>query len=268
MHYRDLVRFESIETVIQLREAEAKDEARRLVETYVISERMADQLVRLIIPQLQIDKPKDNKGLLIVGNYGTGKSHLMSVVSAVAEHADLAADLRHPVVAKATQRIAGKFKVVRVEIGATTMSLRDLLCQELEEHLARLGGTFAFPSSAKVTSHKPLFGQMMAAFHQRWPDHGLLLVVDELLDYLRTRTDQALILDLGFLREIGEVCRDLRFRFVGGVQEMLFDNPRFQFVADSMRRVKDRFEQVLIVRDDIKHVVAERLLRKTSQQQT
>jgi hypothetical protein len=34
-----------------------------------------------------------------------------------------------------------------------------------------------------------------------------------------------------------------------------------------MRRVKDRFEQVLIARDDIKHVVAERLLRKTSEQQ-
>jgi DNA replication protein DnaC len=27
----------------------------------------------------------DNKGLLVVGNYGTGKSHLMSVISALAE---------------------------------------------------------------------------------------------------------------------------------------------------------------------------------------
>ena len=27
----------------------------------------------------------------------------------------------------------------------------------------------------------------MAAFHEQFPDHGLLLVVDELLDYLRTR---------------------------------------------------------------------------------
>ena len=35
-------------------------------------------------------------------------------------------------------------------------------------------------------------------------------MVDELLDYLRTRKDQELILDLNFLREIGEVCKDLR----------------------------------------------------------
>lgn len=48
---------------------------------------------------------------------------------------------------------------------------------------------------------------------------------------------------------------------------MLFENPRFAFVSDSLRRVKDRFEQVLIARRDVKYVVAERLLRKTAEQQ-
>ena len=107
----------------------------------------------------------------------------------------------------------------------------------------------------------------MAAFHAVHPDHGLLLVVDELLDFLRSRKDQDLILDLNFLREIGEVCKDLRFRFVAGVQEAIFDSPRFAFVADSIRRVKDRFEQVRIARRDVKFVVAQRLLRKTGEQQ-
>jgi len=96
----------------------------------------------------------------------------------------------------------------------------------------------------------------MAAFEKRYPDQGLMLVMDELLDFLRTRSDQALILDLSFLREIGEVCRDLRFRFIAGVQEALFDNYRFSFVADTLRRVKDRFEQVLIARSDVEYVVA------------
>ena len=95
---------------------------------------------------------------------------------------------------------------------------------------------------------------------------GCLLVVDELLDYLRTRKDQELILDLNFLREVGEVCARTRFRFMAGVQESLFDNPRFQFVADTMRRVKDRFEQVRIAREDVAYVVAERLLRKDPKQ--
>ncbi|MCP4398719.1 MAG: ATP-binding protein, partial [bacterium] len=91
---------------------------------------------------------------------------------------------------------------------------------------------------------------------------------DELLDYLRTRKDQELILDLNFLREIGEVCKNLNFRFMAGMQEAIFDNPRFSFVSESIRRVKDRFEQILIARNDVKFVVAERLLRKSSEQQT
>ena len=39
-------------------------------------------------------------------------------------------------------------------------------------------------------------------------------------------------------------------------------------MAESIRRVKDRFEQVLIARQDVKFVVAERLLKKTSEQQS
>jgi hypothetical protein len=96
----------------------------------------------------------------------------------------------------------------------------------------------------------------------------LILLLDELLDYLRSRADQALSLDLSFLRELGEVCKGSRFRFIAGVQESLFDNPRFQFVADTLRRVKDRFEQVRIARDDVAFVVAERLLKKDARQQS
>lgn len=107
----------------------------------------------------------------------------------------------------------------------------------------------------------------MAKFGEVFPEQGLLLVVDELLDYLRTRKDQELILDLNFLREVGEVCKDLRFRFMAGVQEAIFDSPRFAFVADSIRRVKDRFEQILIAKSDVKFVVSERLLKKTTEQQ-
>lgn len=267
MKYGDLIQFEPIESVVQLRDADEAAAARQLVQTYVISEEMAERLVNLVVPHLQFDQPMDNKGLLVVGNYGTGKSHLMSVISALAEFGELSSKVSDRTVADAAIKIGGRFKVVRTEIGATTMSLRDILVSELEEHLAAIGVSYAFPSAAQVPSNKPAFEEMMTAFHQKYPDHGLLLVVDELLDYLRTRKDQELILDLNFLREIGEVCKDLRFRFIAGVQEAIFDSPRFSFVSDSIRRVKDRFEQILIARKDVKFVVAERLLKKTAGQQ-
>jgi energy-coupling factor transporter ATP-binding protein EcfA2 len=267
MKYGDLIQFEPIESVVQLRNADHLDAAKQLVSTYVISEEMAEKLTSLVIPDLQFDAPADNKGLMVVGNYGTGKSHLMSVLSAIAEDASTLPLVRSAAVASAAQQIAGKFKVIRTEIGAVTMSLRDILTAEIEEHLAKLGVSFTFPPASAVANNKRAFEEIMALFHQKYPDHGLLVVVDELLDYLRSRKDQELILDLNFLREIGEVCKDLRFRFIAGIQEAIFDSPRFSFVADSVRRVKDRFEQLLIARSDVKFVVAERLLRKTSAQQ-
>lgn len=267
MKYGDLIHFEPIETVVQLRDADKKSAAYTLVKTFVISEEMAERLSQLVFPQMQIDQPVDNKGLLVVGNYGTGKSHLMSVVSSLAEDASLLEGLNHTGVSDAASQIAGRFKVIRTEIGATTMSLRDILVAELEEHLEKFGVEYVFPDTGTITSHKRAFEDMMAKFGEVFPEHGLLLVVDELLDYLRTRKDQELILDLNFLREVGEVCKDLRFRFMAGVQEAIFDSPRFAFVADSIRRVKDRFEQILIARNDVKFVVAERLLKKTAEQQ-
>ena len=267
MRYGELIQFDPIESVIQLRNADDATTAKRLVETYVISEEMAETLSSLVIPQLQFDRPTDTKGLLVVGNYGTGKSHLMSVLSALAENPNLAASVTHAKVAGAVSQIAGRFTVVRTEIGATTMSLRDILVAEMEEHLAGLGVGYRFPSTDQVSGNKRAFEDMMSAFHEHCPNQGFLLVVDELLDYLRTRKDQELILDLNFLREIGEVCKSLRFRFIAGVQEAIFDSDRFSYAADSIRRVKDRFEQVLIARRDIQFVVARRLLRKTGEQQ-
>jgi len=217
MKYSELIDFEPIESIIELRDADAHDKARTLVETFVISDRMAEQLIDVVVPNLQIDKPADSKGILIVGNYGTGKSHLMSFISALTEHEDLANAANNKSVVKAAKAITGKFKVVRTEIGSTTMSLRDIITGELQDHLADMGIDFTFPPAEKVRKNKDAINEMMGKFHEKFPKHGLLMVVDELLDYLRTRNDQALVLDLNFLREVGEVCDDLKFRFIAGL---------------------------------------------------
>ena len=68
MIYRDLIQFEPIETVVQLRDADHESAAHRLVATYVVSTEMAEKLAAVLIPQLQFDEPADNKGFLVVGN--------------------------------------------------------------------------------------------------------------------------------------------------------------------------------------------------------
>ncbi len=266
MFYKDLVQFTPIETIIQLHDSKEEKIAKSLVQTYVISDAMANKLVDMAFPQIQFDKPQDNKGILIVGNYGTGKSHLMSVISAVAERSELREHLTNEKVKEAAKSFSGKFKVVRIEIGGVTRGLREIILDEFQGALDSWGITFTFPPADQLTNNKGLIIQAVAAFQEKYPGMGILLVVDELLDYLRTREQRALILDLGFIRELGEVAASCSFRFMGGLQETLFENPRFSFVAEQLRRVKDRFEQINIAREDITYVVSQRLLLKTDAQ--
>lgn len=266
MRYEHLVHFEPVEDIIQLRDADHKEAAWHHVKTYVISDHMAQAITEVVIPQLQFEKPYNNKGILIVGNYGTGKSHLMSVLSAIAEYPDARQALRNREVARHTGSIAGRFKVWRIEIGGVTRNLRDIILDELETALEAWETPYTFPPADQLTSHKDVLIEAVATVQQKYPDKGLLLVVDELLDYLRGRDERQLILDLSFLRELGEVAALTPFRFMAGLQETLFDNPRFAFVSQQLRRVKDRFEQVRIAREDIAYVVAERLLKKDDAQ--
>ena len=88
MKYSELISFNPIEDVIQLTTANDKEKAKSYVSSYVMSDNMADNLKATVIDQLQMDEVIDNKGVLIVGNYGTGKSHLMSVMSSLATDAE------------------------------------------------------------------------------------------------------------------------------------------------------------------------------------
>lgn len=268
MKYGDLIQFEPLETVLQLRDANDQETAANMVKTYVVSDEMTERLTDLVFPQLQFEKPNDNKGVLIVGNYGTGKSHLMSVISSIAEHEELASEVNNEKVAAAAKSIAGKFKVIRTEVSAASeMSLRDIITSLLTDELANMGVIYTFPPADQIKNHKACFEDMMSAFQAVYPDQGLLFVIDELLDYLDSRKDQQVVQDLGFMREIGEASKHLRLRYIAGIQEAIFDSHRFQFISDRIRRVKDRFEQVFIARNDIKYVVSERLLKKTADQQ-
>jgi Family of unknown function (DUF6079) len=86
-----------------------------------------------------------NKGLLVVDNYGTGKSHPMAVISALAENMDFVSAVANTSVKSKAAAIAGKFKEIRTEIGSTTKSLRGIICRELENHLEDMGVFYQFP---------------------------------------------------------------------------------------------------------------------------
>jgi hypothetical protein len=266
MKYSELISFNPIEDIIQLTTADDKNKAREYVETYVMSDKMAESMQVPVIDQLQMDEVVDNKGVLIVGNYGTGKSHLMSVISSVAADADNLQYLQNKKFAKSMECIAGKFEVLRIEIGGVTMPLREILFGFVQDDFEQRGIEFYVPDFSTVRDNKKLIKDMMMAFSAKYPDKGYLIVVDEFLSYLSSRNEREIVLDLEFFRALGEMCSKSKLRVIFGVQEKIFDNPRFSFVSDTLKHVSDRFTQIIITKENTSYVVSERILKKTPEQ--
>ena len=266
MKYSELISFNPIEDVIQLTTADDVNRAREYVKTYVMSDTMAESLQAPVIEQLQMDEVVDNKGVLVVGNYGTGKSHLMSVISSIAHDSENLQYLQNAKFAESMKKIAGKFEVLRIEIGGVTMSLREILFGFIQEDFEERGISFEVPDFKTVKDNKKLIRDMMLAFSEKYQDKGYLIVVDEFLSYLTSRDEREIVLDLEFFRALGEMCSKSNLRVIFGVQEKIFDNPRFSFVSDTLKHVSDRFTQIIITKEATSYVVSERILKKTSEQ--
>ena len=266
MRYADLINFNPIDSVIQLTAANDKSIATNLVKSYVMSDDMADKLKHNMLSQLRLEDVIDNKGVLLVGNYGTGKSHLMSVISAVALDADNLGSVQNKKFAEDVKCIAGRFEVLRIEIGASQMSLRNIILNKVKQDFEDRGLSFSFPDEKEIITNKDVMLNMMETFSTKYAEKGYLIVVDEFLDYLGSRNSIDVKRDLGFMRELGEIIKNTRLRVIFGVQEKLFDNPNFSFVSQTLNRVKDRFEQVIIRKEDTAYVVSERILKKTPEQ--
>ena len=266
MKYTDLVNFDPIESVIQLTSANDKTVSAGLVKSYVMSGDLAEKIKNNMLSQLRLDEVVDNKGVLLVGNYGTGKSHLMSVISSVAFDDDNLSYLQNRRFAEEAKMIAGKFEVLRIEIGAVTTPLRTIVFSKVQQDFASRGLSFTYPDAGSIANNKGTLQNMMAQFSTKYPDKGYLIVVDEFLDFLRGKDDHAVLLDLGFMRELGEIVKDSRLRIIFGIQEKLFDNPAFSFVSQTISRIRDRFEQVIIRKEDTAYVVSERILKKNAEQ--
>lgn len=265
MKYKELLNFEPITEVVKFSRTSESDYQKALVKTFVFSETFKNHLIPLMIRNLDFNHSGESFGLQVVGNYGTGKSHLMSLVSLLAENADLIELINDDKPKKDLKTIAGKFKVLRFELG-NTESLWEVVTFQMENYLNGLGIKFSFDGHGP----KPYFDKlqlMMAEFEDKFPDKGFLIVIDEMLAYLKGRsTADKLNQDLAVLQALGQACDKSKFKFIFGVQEMIYHSSEFQFAADMLQKVNDRYKDIMITKEDVAFIVKNRLLRKDEHQ--
>ena len=85
MKYRDLIQFGPITSVVKLVTSSETEVAESLVKQYVFSQKIKEDIREIIVKNLSVAPSGETLGIQIVGSYGTGKSHLMAVISSIAE---------------------------------------------------------------------------------------------------------------------------------------------------------------------------------------
>ena len=59
------------------------------------------------------------------------------------------------------------------------------------------------------------------------PKRGLVVIIDEISDFLKQKAREKIRRDTGFLRILGQVAQESDFMFIGAMQEHIFTNPKY-----------------------------------------
>lgn len=277
MKYKELIQFEPINEVVKFSRLEEEDYRKSLVRNFVFSKDYEKTIIPRICENLdytQTYRPFqkdlfsgfDTFGLQIVGNYGTGKSHLMSLVSLIAENKDYLPLISNESAKEALGAIAGKYKIIRFELG-NDQELWDIICYQIDKRLKDFGVNYSILADTSLDQYSVKLAKMMAHFEDKYPEHGLIIIIDEMLSYLKGRSEPGkLNRDLAVLQALGQYSDHSKFRMIFGVQEQIYNAPEFQFAAEMLQKVNDRYIDITITKQDVQYVVQHRLLKKTDGQ--
>lgn len=266
MKYSDLIQFDPIDEIIKFGQLDNEDYREKLVKNFVCSQTFENYIIPQICGKLDLNSTTETKGIQIVGNYGTGKSHLMSLFSIIAENADYLDIVQSEKAKEWLKTIAGKYKVYRFELG-NNQELWEVITFKIDAALEEWGVDYRISDDDSPRTYSEKLELMLAAFEEVYPDKGFMLVVDEMLAYLKGRSEPAkLNRDLQVLQALGQMSDRTHFRMVFGVQELIYRSPEFQFAKDMLGRVNERYVDLTIQKEDVQFIVQQRLLQKNEHQ--
>lgn len=259
-----LFNFQQIKDVIDI-DADLDESGKRtgLVKSYVISDSLETQIVEFFD---NLEKP-NHKACTVIGNYGSGKSHLVGLLVSLVEESALAQHIKSEKIKQAVDKLNRKFYSVQFELQAGQVELKQWFFGKVRQQLkAKYQIDVPVFDPVKDFDDKENMKVVLDIVKQKDPSIGLLVIIDEISDFLATKQKEAMKADLQFLRVIGQVCQDQDLMFVGSMQEDVFTSSKFKDVASEIGRIGERFQSIIIHKEDIKKVIANRIVTKSNEQ--
>ncbi len=218
VNYRDCLQFEPFGERVRLTAATDSVTASRLRADFRLSPSLATIFTEQILPRLRCDDSSAAKAVLVVGPRGAGKTHFLAAICCLAEDGEISSEPNRAAppadLPAAGASRARRFQVLRIVLAPCAQSLREIIVGPIENFLRERGIRFAFPAATDVTDDASSFVALMDEFQQADPEHGLLLAMDDLGEFLAAKGGPELAADLEFLRALAAVCQRSKFRVI------------------------------------------------------
>jgi len=237
---------------------------KELVSSYIISEGLEQQIIDFFD---NLKKP-NHKAVKIIGNYGSGKSHLIAFLVSVINNPELRPLIKNQTVQKATDKIARKFFTVQFELQPVDVDLSYFFFREVEKQIKKNYG-LEIPKYTKneTLNFKDHLADIISYLKEKDTSKGLLVVVDEVSDFLQAKQSFQIKRDFQFLRVVAQVCQYQDLLLAISMQEDIYSSPKLKEIAGDEARISERFQNIIIRREAVKKVISQRIVPKTKEQE-
>lgn len=259
----NLFNFQTIKDVIDIdTDLKQIDLQKELISSYIISEGLEQQIIDFFD---NLQKP-NHKAVKIIGNYGSGKSHLIAFIVSIINSPELRSLIKNEKVRKAAEKISHKYFTVQFELQPVNVDLSFFFFRELEKQLKRDYNIDIPVWTPEVIDLKEHIIAIIETLKAKDPSKGLLVIVDEVSDFIQTKVSNEIKRDFQFLRVVAQVCPEQDLMFVTSMQEDIYSSPKLQNIAADEERISQRFQNIIIRKEAVRQVIAQRIVPKTSQQ--
>lgn len=257
LHIQDLVEIPDIRTVIQLEDLKDPDLRRMIVETFVITGEVLENL-KAVFASISAG---EGRGIFLKGHFGSGKSHFLTMLSLL---------LRHPqswktVLSQApsldefsTALSEARFMTVEISLvqHRSAEFLEDIILKTL---FKRLGKDVVNEFEGADSRHET-FLRIKSILEDKGFS-GAVLLLDELSEFLRSKADaRAYNEDIRFLQYLGEKASAFPLWVIASLQEWIEETGEIH--QDTFNKIKDRYPiRLSLGRAHIEELISERLIR-------
>jgi hypothetical protein len=252
----DLIETPEIKTVIQLKDLQEPNLRQMILSSFVVTAEVMKSL-EMVLTSLS---GGEGRGTFLKGHFGSGKSHFLGMLSLLLRYPESWENLlsQEPSFERFQKNLRSR-RFLTVEISLiqhrATEFLEDIFLKDIfREISAKQGRPFEGAESRHETFQQIRRAMGTLGFS------GLVLLIDELSEFLRSKTDaHAYHEDIRFLQYLGEEAFSFPLWIIASLQEWIEETGEIN--QETFNKIKDRYPvRISLGRSHIEEIVSHRLI--------